>query len=186
VIVRGRVAAGLTLVFTLAIMLLVALLTAVAGSSRQNLALPLAHLIGLNAEMLAPPVVAPVPTSDSPTAFIVQADEIRYGRADTLNCQFMLGGLILLADEVGPSDIRVRIRMTDPLSGRGADGEIRRADARTLTWRSVTVNWTVTYDVYLADARDGSAISPHVLMPVRNCDRNLVLANFVQVAPLPR
>jgi hypothetical protein len=52
-------------------------------------------------------------------------------------------------------------------------------------WSSFLPQWQVSYEIWLTDKIDGKELSPHIIVPSRDCDENRAIFNFVQVRPLP-
>ena len=133
-------------------------------------------------------LVLDVNSDEQDTPFVVQNNQILYGHSETLDCQYVIAGEIFdLNGNPIVEDIVVTLDLLElegdfPEFSYSFPGDsMERGDSG---WSAVVVNWDVDYLIWLTRVSTGERISPQIFVPTQDCENNLAVVNFVQVAPL--
>jgi hypothetical protein len=144
-------------------------------------------------ETFNPSLVTIVEPPEIDAPFAVLDNQLLYGYSETINCQYVIAGEVFdLNGDPLTEDIAVVLDMIELQEIEG-DDEARQlsysypgddVERGASGWAAVVVNWDVDYWVWLTRISTGEVISPKVLVQTQDCENNLAVVNFVQVAPL--
>lgn len=140
-------------------------------------------------ERINPALVLNIEFSDEDMPFQVQGNRIFYGRSNTYDCQYVLGGEIFgLSGNPITEDIMITLDLIElegdnrPEFSHSFPGQ--DTERGISGWSTVVVSWDVDYLVWLTQISTGERVSPKIYVETQDCDNNLAVINFVQVKPL--
>lgn len=133
-------------------------------------------------------VTTALETDEQDIFFIVQNNQIHYGYSYTLDCQYVIAGEIFdLNGDPITEDVVVTLDMLE-LEGDVPEYSFsfpgNSTERGPSGWAAVVVNWDVDYMVWLTRLSTNERISPQVFVQTQDCENNLAVINFIQVAPL--